>query len=125
MKILPRWSDVHEFRQQPPIYISRYSQRADTIYSWIGNIIRLKQSYWENYSSSFGIVVEVGRASLLAALWKDRHSPQEHVSVREINAWHAPHSYDLKKRMLARKVSEQELFRILDTVDVRDLPRLQ
>lgn len=125
MKHLPRWSDVHEYRQRPPIYISRYSRRSDTIYSWIGNIIQLKARYWSDYSDSLGIVVEVGRSGWLAALWMDGRSPEVHANVREISAWHAPHSYDLKGRMLARELSEVELMDILKSVNVHGLPRLQ
>lgn len=123
MRIGSHLDDVREFIQQPPKYISRWG-RIDCIYNWIGLIIRLKRRHWTgNKAVPYGIVVEVGRTSWLAALWTDGTSPNEQIAVRDIDCWSPPHVYTLKKDMLGRRYSEEQLIHLLRNLDYQNLSR--
>jgi hypothetical protein len=116
--------DVREFTQLAPKYIERWG-RVDSIYNWIGSVIRLKRRHWTGDKPiPYGIVVEVGPTSWLAALWADNTSPKEHVATRDINCWWPPGIYNLKKDMLARRLTEEQLLHLLRGLDYSSLTRV-
>lgn len=123
MRIGSHLDQVREFIQQPPKYISRWG-RIDCIYNWIGLIIRLKRHHWTGDKAvPYGIVVEVGRTSWLAALWTDGTSPCEQIAVRDIDSWSPPHVHSLKNEMLERRHSEEWLLQFLRNLDYQNLSR--
>jgi hypothetical protein len=115
---------VREFTAQPPKYIS-HRGRADSIYNWIGSVVRLKKRLWTGDSPvPYGIVIEVGPASWLAALWANSRDPREQVAPRDIDRWWPRNIYDLKNHMLVRKYSEEQLLQFLSTLDYPRLTRV-
>lgn len=58
---------------------------ADTIYNWIGSIVRYKRRYWDDGEKPpFGVVIEVGQASWLVAVWERDQEPSDHVNGMEV-----------------------------------------
>jgi len=116
--------DVREFTQQRPKYIGRWG-RADCIYNWIGCVIRLKRRHWTGDKPvPYGIVIEVGPASWLAALWTDSRTPNEHIAPCDIDRWWPPHIHQLKQDMLARRFTEEQLLHLLRSLDYPNLTRV-
>lgn len=116
--------DVNDFRAIPPKYISEWG-RADSIYNWIGSIVRLKQCHWKGQPPPpYGLVIEVGRAAWLVALWTDDTSPTEHTNGIDVERWWPHGIHDLKHGILARKFSEDQLRDYLRSLDFSDLIRV-
>lgn len=115
-------ADEHEFMLQKPKYLHEWA-RADCIYRWIGCVIRLKQRHWAGRKDiPYGLVVEAGPGSWLAALWTDERDPRDNLKARQdIDCWWPPNIYDLKRDMLARKYSEEQLLTLLRGLDFSDL----
>lgn len=85
-------------------------------------MIRLKARHWRDQPAPpYGLVIEVGRASWLVALWSDGTSPNDHISGRDVDCWHQPGLHDLKDAILARKYSEDELRDYLSKLDFSDM----
>lgn len=117
MQIAGRWDDVKEFTRNRPRYVRTWG-RADSIYHWIGCIVRLRPAYWkEGIPAPYGIVVEVGTASQFAALWADGHDAKEICWAKEMDCWHFSELHDLKQRILARRVTEEELLAFVRAID--------
>lgn len=116
--------DVNDFREMQPKYISSWG-RADSIYHWIGSIVRLKPRYWRGKTPPpYGLVIEVGRAAWLAALWTDGTSPSEHINGCDVEHWWSQGIHDLKYAILERKYSEEELHDYLRSLDFSDLTKV-
>jgi hypothetical protein len=113
--------DVREFTQQQPKYVGCWG-RADCIYNWIGSIIRLKRRHWKGGKPTpYGIVIEVGSASWLAALWTDSRTPDEPVAPCDIDRWWPTQIHQLKNDMLARRFTEEQLLHFLRILNYTNL----
>ncbi len=101
--------DVHEYVKGAPRFISSWG-RADSVYHWLGCIIRSKPSYWKaGVPDPYGIVVEVGRASWLCAIWDDASSSEPRHVGREVDCWHYQGLHSMREDMLRRKFSDEQL----------------
>jgi hypothetical protein len=117
MQIAGRWDDVKEFTRERPRYVSTWG-RADSIYHWIGCIVRLRPGYWKDgVPAPYGVVVEVGTTSQFAALWADGHDPKDICWAKEMDCWHFQGLHDLKQKILARRVSEDDLLAFVRSFD--------
>lgn len=114
-------NEVREFTSIAPKYISRWG-RSDSIYGWIGCIVRLKRKFWKEVSEPYGLVIEVGPASWMVALWEDGRSPADnHVCRLDVDVWWPKGIHSLKEGILARRFSETDLSRFLSTIDPNQL----
>ena len=115
---------VNEFRSIAPKHISRWG-RANSIYNWIGSIVRYKKRYWTNGEvPPFGLVIEVGRASWLVALWERDNAPKDHINGMEVDRWWTPDIHELKEGILSRKFSEDELRERVSSLDYDSLMKV-
>jgi|SRR5581483_12400422 len=109
--------DVHEYVFQAPRFISRWG-RADSVYHWLGCIIRPKASYWKaGVPEPYGIVVEVGRASWLCAIWEDGSESRARHVGREVDCWHYQELDSMRQDMLRRKFTDDQLREFVRTYD--------
>lgn len=117
MQMRHHLADVHDYMQQRPRYISRWG-RADVVYNWVGCIIRPRRSYWENgIPAPYGIVIEVGRATWLVALWAAASSPRDYITGHEVDCWHYQELDTMKHDILARRVTDEQLLAFVRSLD--------
>lgn len=125
IRIRSHLDDVREFTKEAPKYVGRWG-RADSIYNWMGTVVRLKRHHWTGERAiPWGIVIEVGPSSWLSALWTDGTDPSETIAPRDIDRWWPPHIHSLKQEMLGRRISEEQLIDLLRGLDYPNLTRVR
>ncbi len=108
MKIGSYLDDAREYMKAEPRLVGKWS-RADAVFGWVGSIVRTKARYWKTTTSpSYGIVLEVGKATWLGVLWANEGDSRQHVGS-EVDCWHYPELDSMRTDIFRRRLTDEQL----------------